>query len=49
MMKIEASEITWFNFVIKNLGEGKTVGWDYTQLPAFVFEQRKADFDKAKI
>ena len=30
MMKIEASEITWFNFVIENLGEGKTVGWDYT-------------------
>jgi hypothetical protein len=40
MMKMEAKEITWFNWVAENAKEGDKIGFDFTQYPASFFDIR---------
>lgn len=40
MMKMEADEITWFKWVQDNLQSGLSIGLDFTQYPASMFDLR---------
>lgn len=46
MMKMEAKEISWFQWICDNAADTDVVGFDFTQYPAAFFDIRFAPIKK---